>query len=122
MKIAVTGAAGMLGADVMAELMRRGHEAVGRMRADMDITDGAAAADALLAIDPDAVIHCAAYTAVDAAEKRPRELHGGKRRRHKKHCLCLPDGGREAHIRFNGLCFRRRGSASPQDKRRRRAA
>ncbi len=71
MKIAVTGAAGMLGADVMAELMRRGHEAVGLLRADMDITDGAAAADALLAIDPDAVIHCAAYTAVDAAEKDP---------------------------------------------------
>ncbi len=71
MKIAVTGAAGMLGTDVMAELIRRGHEAVGLLRADMDIADGDAAADAMLAIRPDAVIHCAAYTAVDAAEKDP---------------------------------------------------
>jgi dTDP-4-dehydrorhamnose reductase len=71
MKIAVTGAAGMLGSDVMVELMRRGHEAVGLLRADMDITDGNATAEAMLALRPDAVVHCAAYTAVDAAENDP---------------------------------------------------
>lgn len=68
MKILVTGACGQLGHDVMAELERRGHAAVGTDVQQTDITDGAAV-DALMdGVRPDAVIHCAAFTAVDAAE------------------------------------------------------
>ncbi|MBR1482592.1 MAG: dTDP-4-dehydrorhamnose reductase [Ruminococcus sp.] len=73
MKVFVTGVGGQLGYDVMNELKRRGHEAIGSdiiETADipLDITDQAAVAKALRDIKPDAVIHCAAWTAVDAAE------------------------------------------------------
>ena len=72
MKVFVTGANGQLGHDVIAELIRRGHEAVGSDIAGdfpLDITDRAAVLRALEAVRPDAVIHCAAWTAVDAAEE-----------------------------------------------------
>lgn len=68
MKVMVTGAAGMLGRDVMEALSARGYEAVGVDIAQMDITDGAACMRVIAACAPDAVIHCAAWTAVDAAE------------------------------------------------------
>ena len=73
MKVFVTGVGGQLGYDVMRELQRRGHEAVGAdilAAADvqLDITDEAAVGRVLQEIQPDAVIHCAAWTAVDAAE------------------------------------------------------
>lgn len=68
MKIAVTGATGQLGTDVVAELKKRGHEVFGLGSADMDITDLSSVNDVLKSIMPDAVIHCAAWTAVDAAE------------------------------------------------------
>lgn len=86
MKVFVTGAAGQLGHDVMNELARRGHEGVGTDIASeyagvqdgtavnrmpyvqMDITDKAAVERILARIRPDAVIHCAAWTAVDMAE------------------------------------------------------
>ena len=73
MKVFVTGVGGQLGYDVMQELQRRGHEAVGADIADgadvqLDITDQAAVGRILHEIQPDAVIHCAAWTAVDAAE------------------------------------------------------
>lgn len=75
MRVFVTGVCGQLGHDVMRELGRRGHEAVGSdiSEADgnfvrLDITDKSAAEKAILDIKPDAVIHCAAWTAVDAAE------------------------------------------------------
>ncbi len=68
MRIAVTGATGQLGSDVAAELKKRGHEVFGLGSADMDITDPASVEAVLGAISPDAVIHCAAWTAVDAAE------------------------------------------------------
>lgn len=74
MKVLVTGAAGQLGCDVMAELAARGHEAIGSDVMEMegirplDITDEAAVARVLADVRPDAVIHCAAWTAVDAAE------------------------------------------------------
>lgn len=74
MKVFVTGAAGQLGYDVMAQLRRRGHEAIGSDVLEnegilpLDITDEAAVARTLDAVQPDAVIHCAAWTAVDAAE------------------------------------------------------
>ena len=68
MKIAVTGATGQLGSDVVAELKKRGHEVFGLGSADMDITDLFSVNEVLKGIMPDAVIHCAAWTAVDAAE------------------------------------------------------
>ncbi|MBR1702064.1 MAG: dTDP-4-dehydrorhamnose reductase [Lachnospiraceae bacterium] len=68
MKVLVTGVKGQLGYDVVNELTARGHEAVGVDVQDMDITDAAAVDRVIKAAAPDAVIHCAAYTAVDAAE------------------------------------------------------
>lgn len=77
MKVFVTGVGGQLGFDVMNELTARGYEAVGSDILDstvfenyvkLDITDAAAVREALIKIKPDAVVHCAAWTAVDAAE------------------------------------------------------
>ena len=73
MKDFVTGVGGQLGYDVINELKRRGHEAIGSditESADiqLDITDKTAVERVLTEIKPDAVIHCAAWTAVDAAE------------------------------------------------------
>jgi dTDP-4-dehydrorhamnose reductase len=65
----VTGAAGMLGRDLTALLAARGEEYTALTRADLDITDGAAAAAAVAAVKPDVVVNCAAWTAVDAAEE-----------------------------------------------------
>lgn len=69
MKVLVTGAAGQLGQDVMTALAARGHEAVGIDREEADITDKAQVTAVIQAAMPDAVIHCAAYTAVDKAEE-----------------------------------------------------
>ena len=69
----VTGAAGMLGRDVTALLATRGEEFTALTRADLDITDGAAAAAAVAAVKPDVVVNCAAWTAVDAAEENEAE-------------------------------------------------
>ena len=86
MKFFVTGVGGQLGHDVMNELSARGHEGVGSDIApvysgiadgsavtsmsyvQMDITDNEAVASVLAEVKPDVVIHCAAWTAVDAAE------------------------------------------------------
>jgi dTDP-4-dehydrorhamnose reductase len=89
MRVFVTGVAGQLGHDCMNELVKRGHEAVGSdvvhvaapysganepapiARMDyvqLDITDHASVATTIEKIKPDAIIHCAAWTAVDAAE------------------------------------------------------
>ncbi len=73
MNVLVTGVGGQLGHDVMNELKKRGHEAIGTdVQGDcdltLDITDSAAAAAAIRQVRPDALIHCAAWTAVDAAE------------------------------------------------------
>lgn len=68
MKIFVTGVKGQLGFDVVNELEKRGHDAVGVDIQDMDITDKAAVKKKITESSPDGVIHCAAYTAVDAAE------------------------------------------------------
>lgn len=69
MKILVTGVKGQLGHDVVEELEKRGIEAVGVDIGEMDITDGASVDRVIKEASPDAVIHCAAYTAVDAAEE-----------------------------------------------------
>lgn len=78
MKILVTGVGGQLGHDVMGELSRRGIEGVGTDILPvcegmagyfpLDITDGAAVDAAVERVRPDVVVHCAAWTAVDAAE------------------------------------------------------
>lgn len=68
MKILVTGVKGQLGHDVVRELERRGHDVTGVDIEEMDITDAASVGRVLGEAAPDAVIHCAAYTAVDAAE------------------------------------------------------
>jgi len=78
MKILVTGAGGQLGYDVINVLMKKGHTVIGTDILDstdincqyisMDITDRNAVRNVMNNIAPDAVIHCAAWTAVDAAE------------------------------------------------------
>ncbi len=86
MKVLVTGVAGQLGHDVMNELARRGYEGTGSDLAPayggiadgsavtgmpyvpMDITDAASVERVILETAPDAVVHCAAWTAVDLAE------------------------------------------------------
>ena len=68
MKVLVTGVKGQLGFDVVNELKKRGHEAIGVDVDEMDITDREQVAEVITRINPDAVIHCAAWTAVDAAE------------------------------------------------------
>lgn len=68
MKVLVTGVKGQLGYDAVNELNNRGHEAVGVDIEEMDITDSASVERVLTEINPDAVIHCAAWTAVDLAE------------------------------------------------------
>ena len=86
MKVFVTGVCGQLGHDVMNELAKRGHEGVGSDIAaqyagvqdssavvsmpyvQLDITDKEAVQQTIAAVQPDAVVHCAAWTAVDLAE------------------------------------------------------
>lgn len=69
MKVFVTGVKGQLGHDVVNELTSRGHEAIGVDIEEMDITNPASVKDVIPSCHPDAVIHCAAWTAVDAAEE-----------------------------------------------------
>ena len=86
MKVFVTGVCGQLGHDVMNELAKRGHEGVGSditaqyagaadgsavvsmPYVQLDITDKEAVQQTIAAVHPDAVVHCAAWTAVDLAE------------------------------------------------------
>lgn len=68
MKVLVTGVNGQLGHDVVNELNRRGHTPIGVDVAEMDITDPERVKEVITKAAPDAVIHCAAYTAVDKAE------------------------------------------------------
>ena len=98
MKVLVTGVCGQLGHDVVNELTKRGHEAIGSditpvysgaddgtavTRApyvQLDITDADAVSRVLGETKPDAVVHCAAWTAVDAAEDnedRVRAINAG---------------------------------------------
>ncbi len=90
MKVLVTGVSGQLGHDVMNELSRRGFEGIGSGTessygglqdgspvtsmdyVQLDITDSAAVKEIVESIRPDAIIHCAAWTAVDLAEDRDK--------------------------------------------------
>lgn len=71
MKVAVTGAGGLLGAAVLAELGGHGHETLALPRAAADVTDYAALRSALAPFAPDWVFHLAAFTKVDACEAEP---------------------------------------------------
>ena len=91
MKVLVTGVAGQLGHDVMNELAKRGYEGIGSDIAEsyngiqdgtpvvsmpyvqMDITDKASVEKVLTEVNADAVIHCAAWTAVDLAEDKDKK-------------------------------------------------
>lgn len=83
MKVFVTGVGGQLGHDVINELTSRGYEAIGSDVVDMgasgvpyvalDITDAKAVERVITEIRPDAVVHCAAWTAVDAAEDADKQ-------------------------------------------------
>lgn len=91
MKVFVTGVGGQLGHDVMNELHKRGYEGIGTDLApeysgiqdgspvtkmpyvSLDITNASTVADILSEIKPDAVIHCAGWTAVDAAEDADKQ-------------------------------------------------
>jgi len=68
MKLLVTGAAGMLGRDVMLAAGNAGHDVVGFGRTELDVTAPAALAKKLDLERPDVVINCAAWTDVDGAE------------------------------------------------------
>jgi dTDP-4-dehydrorhamnose reductase len=68
LKVLVTGAAGQLGQDVVLLLQQQGHQVMGCDRQEMDITDLNQCIQVIGGFGPDAVIHCAAHTAVDAAE------------------------------------------------------
>lgn len=71
MRFLVTGVKGQLGHDVMEELALRGHEGIGVDVEEMDITDAQTVDRVIRQAQADGVIHCAAYTAVDAAEDEP---------------------------------------------------
>lgn len=71
MKVLVTGANGQLGYDVVKELQNQNIECYGVTRKDFDIIDFKATENFITNYMPDAIIHCAAYTAVDKAEDEP---------------------------------------------------
>lgn len=71
MRIMVTGATGMLGRDVLRVLQEQGHLCRGVSSADFDVCDVSAVQAAVAAFQPEAIVHCAAWTAVDAAEADP---------------------------------------------------
>ncbi|SEI97787.1 dTDP-4-dehydrorhamnose reductase [Kandleria vitulina] len=91
MKVFVTGVAGQLGHDVMNELAKRGYEGIGTDLKEtysgvqdgspvttmpyvsLDITDAKAVEETITGINPDVIVHCAAWTAVDAAEDEDKK-------------------------------------------------
>ncbi|UYO05147.1 dTDP-4-dehydrorhamnose reductase [Paenibacillus sp. PSB04] len=68
MRVLVTGASGQLGKDVVALFQQKGHEVMGCSRSELDITNLEQCQQIINEFQPDSIIHCAAYTAVDAAE------------------------------------------------------
>lgn len=93
MKVFVTGVAGQLGHDVMNELAKRGYEGIGTDLKEtysgvqdgspvttmpyvsLDITDAKVVEETITGINPDVIVHCAAWTAVDAAEDKKGLVH-----------------------------------------------
>lgn len=68
MRLLITGAAGMLGQDVVAAARRAGHDVLALTRRELDVTDSDAVRHAVLDARPEALINCAAWTDVDGAE------------------------------------------------------
>lgn len=68
MRILITGAAGQLGADLVAECIRHGDDVVGLDRAGLDVADRAAVLGTVTTLRPDVIVNAAAWTAVDACE------------------------------------------------------
>jgi dTDP-4-dehydrorhamnose reductase len=68
MRLIITGAAGMLGQDLVRAAIEAGHEPLPFSRGELDITDPDAVERAVAPAAPDAVINCAAWTDVDGAE------------------------------------------------------
>ena len=64
----VTGAGGMLGTDLVAALTSCGELVTGLDRAGLDVTDATAVTEAIARCEPDVVVNCAGWTAVDDAE------------------------------------------------------
>jgi dTDP-4-dehydrorhamnose reductase len=79
MRILITGASGLLGRQVTEIARSRGHDVVGLGRAELDVTDAALVAKAVASHSPEAVVHCAAYTAVDRAESEPDRAYAVNR-------------------------------------------
>jgi dTDP-4-dehydrorhamnose reductase len=71
MRVLVTGAGGMLGQDVVRAAREAGVDVVGLSRGELDVTDAPAVATAVAGAQPAAIVHCAAWTDVDAAEADP---------------------------------------------------
>lgn len=95
----MTGAGGMLGQDVVTCLERDGETALALTRADLDITDRAAVAAAVVNCRPDTVVNCAAWTAVDEAEAHEDEafeVNGGGVRLVAE--ACAASGARLIHM------------------------
>ncbi|MYE24929.1 MAG: dTDP-4-dehydrorhamnose reductase [Gammaproteobacteria bacterium] len=74
MKVLVTGAAGQVGSE-LSRLGTKAFQPIGLSRDDLDITDAAAVARTVERIQPQAVVNCAAYTAVDRAENDEKTAH-----------------------------------------------
>jgi len=92
MRVLVTGVKGQLGYDVMNELKKQGLTGIGVDVDEMDITDAEACRRVITEAKPDAVIHCAAYTAVDAAEQNMelcRKVNAGGTRNIAEVCKSL---------------------------------
>ncbi|MEV0634935.1 dTDP-4-dehydrorhamnose reductase [Streptomyces sp. NPDC050619] len=99
MRWLVTGAGGMLGHDMVEELLRRDELVVGLDRAALDITRPEAVADAFAEHRPDLVVNCAAYTAVDDAEtdeERALRINGEGPRLLAR--ACAETGARLVHV------------------------
>lgn len=68
MKLLVTGAGGMLGQTISPYLAKRGHDVAAFGKEDLDVTDAAMVKRVIEEVQPELIVHCAAYTQVDQAE------------------------------------------------------
>ena len=109
MRVLVTGVKGQLGYDVMNELKKQGLTDIGVDVDEMDITDAEACRRVITEAKPDAVIHCAAYTAVDAAEHNMelcRKVNAGGTRNIAE---SLQKSGHQNDVHQHRLCIQRSG-------------
>ena len=72
MKLLITGAAGQLGTDLVLSAQKSGHQVIATIHADLDITDKSQVDRVVGEAKADAIIHAAAWTAVDACESDPQ--------------------------------------------------